>query len=91
MKMKSNTLKNMVQKAVVAHADNNYLITEREEAEFNMNTMIKIYDNLQKASRGSAQEEKRKFFSCEWRWKSGYKIIENTLKEILVKNRKLEQ
>ena len=48
----------LVQKAAVAYVSDNNVSAYREEAESDMNKMIKIYNDLHKVSGGNMQEEK---------------------------------
>ena len=87
----SNSSVQSVQKTAVAFVDDNDLIADGEEAERDMNNMITTYDDLHAASGGNMQEEKSKFFGWMWRWKAGFKEIENKLQEIKVKGKKLHK
>ena len=87
----SNLSGQSVQKTAVAFVDDNDLIADGEEAERDMNNMITTYDDLHTASGGNMQEEKSKFFGWIWRWKAGFKEIENKLQETKVKGKKLHK
>ena len=51
----------------MAYVDDNDPIADGELAERDMNTTVKIYDDLHTVSGGYMQEEKSKFFSWKWR------------------------
>ena len=53
MNVKSNATKKAVQKAAVAHVDNNYLFTDGPEAKENTNVMIKTCNDLQTVLEGN--------------------------------------
>ena len=56
-----------------------------------MGRIITIYNDLHLATGGYIEENKSKYFSCQWKIRSGHKVIKNIDREVEINHLKLQQ
>ena len=80
----------LVQIVAVAFVDDIDLIIDREDAEYKMQLMLIIYNDLYLATGGYIEDEKCKFFAWIWKQKQGNKVIINKEVELEVNEKKVK-
>ena len=65
--------RDMIYKVSIAFSDNNNIVADREEVEEDMKIIINDYNNLHSAAGGHVEEQKSKFYACQWKIRLGKK------------------
>jgi len=90
MIISSNVSDLSVQRVSVAFVNDNDLVTDREDAEEKMGRIVTTYNDLHSAMGGYIEENKSKYFSYQWKIRSGYKVIKNINREVEINHLKLQ-